>query len=125
MTALQLPGAGSPKALARIVPVPDIQVADLRARGGRETEQLAGGHAPGFAGARGDEEVLGFEQGGGGEGAEAGVEGGGRMQGGGGRGREVGWGWGNVVGHGEDGCMRDWEDWGWMGGYKDGWWMGE
>ena len=57
MRRVQLPRPRRPEALARrVLRVPEIEIADLRALGRAQAEDRALGHAPGGAAARGDGE---------------------------------------------------------------------
>lgn len=88
MTGVQLASAAGPEAFARIMRVPEVEVPDLGALGGGDTEDAAGGDVEGVAGAGG--EGVGVEDvawGGGDEGVEGSIN----EERGGGRGREVRW----------------------------------
>lgn len=87
VAGVQLARAGGPEALARIVRRPEVEVGDLGAARGGEAQDLAGGDAPGVAGARRERVGVGEGAGGGGE---AGVEGWVDQEGRGGGGGEVG-----------------------------------
>lgn len=56
MRCVQLPGAGGPEALARVVEIPDVEVAYLGAFGRGEAAEVARGYFPGAAGANGEDE---------------------------------------------------------------------
>ncbi len=93
MRRVQLARARRPESFARVVRVPDVQVADLRAFGRRYAADVALWHGPGKAGADGD--GVGLEEGAGGGGGGCVGEAGGEV----GRGAEVG----GFVGWGGDG----------------------
>jgi len=98
MAPLQLPRPGRPEPFPRILRVPHVQVADLRAFGRRQPEDAGGGDVEGVAGAGGDGE--GFEGGAGAGLGDAGVEGGvdgGSVVGGFGGPAGGGDGWGRLV----------------------------
>ena len=50
MAALQLPGAGRPEALARVVEVPGVEIDDLRTLDRDDAADLPGLDRPGVAG---------------------------------------------------------------------------
>lgn len=56
MRCVQLPGARGPEALARVVEVPNVEVADLWAVGCGDAAEVAGGNFPGAAGSDGEDE---------------------------------------------------------------------
>ena len=58
MRSLQLAGPGGPEAFARIVQIPDIEVADLWSLDGHDTEYVARGYAPSASGTDRDDEAL-------------------------------------------------------------------
>lgn len=57
---MQLPCPRRPEALARVVQVPDVEVAHLGAFGRGDADDVAGGDGPGAAGADGEGEGLGW-----------------------------------------------------------------
>ncbi len=79
---VQLARARGPEALARVVQVPDVEVADLGALRGRDAADVAGGDRPGAAGADGEGKFEGEMPGGGvrGGGGDGVVEGGVRAE---------------------------------------------
>lgn len=64
MRCVQLAGAGGPEAFARVVRVPDVEVADLGAFGRGDAADVAGGDFPSAAGADGEDEGVGSFPGG-------------------------------------------------------------
>ncbi len=56
MSCVKLPGARGPEALARVVKIPDVEVADLWAFGRGNAAEVACGNFPGAAGADGEDE---------------------------------------------------------------------
>ena len=65
MAALQLSSSCGPEAFAGVLEAPEIEVADLRSFGCRETEDVPGGDAPSVTGARWDSVAqCGFAAGG-------------------------------------------------------------
>src|SRR5712691_10662281 len=58
MRALQLPGARGPEALAWIVEVPEVQVADLRSLDRHDAHHRACFHGPRVAAADGDDVLM-------------------------------------------------------------------
>jgi len=54
VSTLQLPRARGPEPFARIVEIPQVEVADLWALDGDDPRQLSGAHSPGVAAADGN-----------------------------------------------------------------------